>query len=409
MQNLRFFHVRFEDNSILDAYIYCGNIICITKSGDIKTLPLINVFRNFDYNNLYSNLAYMALIRNDWFDNSQGSNFFSVDTIKESFFSTWNNFALSTYEFKAKEQWVTIGSVSSMPIYDIKAYGFKLFLGAKDGLYEAPLMTGEYKPIKLSGKIEKKFDSRVIGLSARNGEVAISAGSEGLFHGSLWDIKGTLKVEEKRKSSNSLRTNWMESFNLMNYERQNNFSYLVNNVKTEEKKRPFRYSSFDDSSNKIRIDRFGDEIISMEALMSNNKQIRQENILYAFNSSRTAFLVLNDGNIISTNMVEGNTYHLSSKIKALPKMILSNNKVDDIMSVNFIHGATIIEYFGMTVLIKDNMYSILAEGPVISVRTFPSSKRSKKMIAITDEKGLSLFVIPVIKGSFYGTMDGVLV
>jgi hypothetical protein len=375
----------------------------VTKDGYIKVLPLTALY--YDYretqeNEKYYSLFEMAVLRNDWFDNAQGNNFFRNSDFNTAFFAGWKSFCAETFFFEGS-QWETIAKLPSMPVYDMKIYGFKIFLGTGEGLYELPIYSQEYHVIQRTGEVSKKFDARVIGLSARGGEIAVSAGNEGLFHGTIWTKDGSLNVdEEHRYCKKSIRTNWIYSFDLLNYESNSSFSYVSNKVCTSKEQRPFRYAKFDDSPNKRHIEEFGVSIIPMSKFLAKTK-INCEDISYSYCSSGKTFFVMRTGQLIYSNTAFDKTsMRLSSRHQNDCTI-----KQDDIMSVSLMKNATIIEYFDTTVLRMGDICKTLSNESTISVRTFPGSRRFNKMIAITDEHGVSLYTVPIItlpsKQSFY--------
>jgi hypothetical protein len=397
MQDLNTFKVIMNVENILDSYIYSGNLISVFTNGDIKILPLTKIFYSLrESYKKYDSYLEIALLRNDWFDNPQGSNFLRINAIYREFIKQWNVFAGSEYIYDNDEDWDTLCTLPEMPVYDIKAYGLSIFFGVKTGLYEMPIEVQEYFPLIMKEPPKKIFDAKTIGISAKSGEIAISSGAEGLFHGTLWNQTGYLQVNQKPKAKISTRTNWIDSHNLINYESQTDYTYYENEIK-HDVKRPFQYSYFDDSPEKSKITVFGKNEYPLRKLLE-NINIKYSDIIYSFNSNNSAFFFLNDGKIYSTNTRhEEQQMHFSRRLNLIPqndKLNLAKHYGPPI-SIVFIPFGTIIEFFDCVMIKRDIDIEILSDEPAISVRTFPSSKRYKRMVCITTENGIKLNTIPI--------------
>lgn len=82
-------------------------------------------------------------------------------------------------------------------INDIKLYAFHLFIGSNKGLDQIVIDQTNKDDFKYQ-KSKNVFNENVINLSAYSGEVGMSCGHNGLIHGSMWNDRSILKINENR-------------------------------------------------------------------------------------------------------------------------------------------------------------------------------------------------------------------
>jgi hypothetical protein len=219
-----------------------------------------------------------------------------------------------------------------------------------------------------------------------------SADNEGLYCGSLWNEEKTTKVASRSYAKKSLRTGW-SSFDVINYERQSYFSYLENEIARRKERRPFGYSEIDEYPEKIEIVRIAKKIHSMDEVLK-KVPFKSSDVQYCFNSTTTCFFFLKDGHFVHINFARErhDGVRLRSKIHDLScstEEIIPNNPCS---AVTFPLGC-VIEYFDRVLLFHDNRVATLEDSPVISVRTFPASRRFRRQICITREDGIALHAV----------------
>jgi len=208
------------------------------------------------------------LKRNDYLANTQSKILFGIGEIKYEFRELWKvasekiNFFI---DFNI-DDYKIISTMPSMPVLDLKLYAMKMFIGAKKGLYEIDLKPENDKYTINPSKPKKRFDAKVIGLSAKSGQVMISGGSNGLFHGTFLNKEYKLKVVENPLAKKSLRTSW-SAFDTINYEQNNEFDYFVNQTeKLAPDKKP-TYSKFDERPEPKKITKFGKKKLNLSELL----------------------------------------------------------------------------------------------------------------------------------------------
>lgn len=172
----------------------------------------------------------MIFLHNEYSKGEAAKIIFGVTEIREVVEKLWQK-ASNEIEFELnfkdiQEECKSIGEYSSIPL-DIRLYGYRLFLGCKDGLYESRLNSEDNYQINPS-HLEKCYDGKVIGGNANYGSVVISADWDGLLTGEILDFDSKFRLDERHpQGKGSLRTGWMTT-DLMNYESTSEFDYYRN-------------------------------------------------------------------------------------------------------------------------------------------------------------------------------------
>jgi hypothetical protein len=367
----------------IDSYIYGGHLFLILKDGRIIYSQLSRVIRKLIENYPdFENLIKLSFQRNDYLSNTQGLIFLGVGEIKSMFSKLWEK-AADEVEFVIDfdiEDFEIIAEIPSMPVLDVKFYAMRMYLGCKEGLYEINLNPKDRYHLNPS-KPEKQFDAKVTHLNAKSGEIIISANNDGLFHGSFLNTKNKLKVMTKPVAKKSIRTGW-SSYDVINYEEQNNFEYFVNETSVIEKKP--EYSKFDERIERRKITEFGKSKYGLQELLENSS-IQKENIRYCFNSSTAGFFFMDNGQFVNINLnkEKKENFYFTSKNHSLPMLEENKKTFKRPISSSIVPKGCVVEYFDKVVLYQNSKAKIIESSPSINVRTYPSSIRYKNLISIT--------------------------
>jgi hypothetical protein len=387
----------FIPSDVLDAYIYVGHIFAVFSDGTLRIVPLATVFNKLVWAHPeLATVLNMAILRNDWLLNPQTSAFFYTPDILDVFTLLWQKAAETDFQVKLEHnEWQVMWELPSLPIYDLRLYAMRVYLGHRAGVHEGFVRINKQDDVEPQNGLRKVFDARTIAVSARSGELLFSADNEGLFHGSLWNGEAGVsntRVTERPCATKSLRTGW-KNFDVINYERNSWFSYLRNEIETMSgKPRAYIYSHIDESSEKIRISQMAVDTYSMDAVLP-SQLFHPDEIQFCFNNLGTSFFILRDGRFVSIKWAGKvqESARLSSKSRSFViRDEIGHDIVDKPCSALAFHDGSVIEYFDRVVLAQDNGILTLEDKPVVSVRTFPSSIRFKWLICITREDGLAL-------------------
>ena len=380
---------------VLDTYIYAGYIFSVFKDGTLRTIPILNIYNKLARKHPeFKSIFQLALLRNDWLTNSQASTFYHLNGGLEEIKSAWNRCAQKKLKVSSNffDEWKVLWEIPFMPIHDIRIYAMRIYLAHRHGVDEGYLNFDKKAILQSVNGLENIFDARTIFISARSGELMFSADNEGLFHGTLWNEGQKTKVTEKPHASKSLRTGW-SGFDILNYDSHSHFSYLKNTTEKAET-RTFRYSQQDEYPEKRRIIQIGTLVYDMKDMVYQESYDPSE-ISYSYNSRNTCFFILKDGRVSTRNFIKSQKIaaRLSSREYSWPIFIEMNKdvKIDSrpYSAVIFPSGS-VIELFNKVLLSHNKKITVLEKKPVISVRTFPTSIRFRRLICISREDGIVL-------------------
>ena len=231
---MRPFRLSIRSSELTDAFLYAGHIFLIAGAEELFAVPLTQILGQvIDRYPSYKIPLTLALIRNDWLENPQGSLFLSEKSVCDTFNEHWNTLSKKPPEHALDlKSDMRVGKSFKTTIYDIKPYAYNLFVGTGGGLLQINLNAEQYVRVSSISAPRKVFDTRTVNLSAYSGEVAISTGKNGLFHGTLWTENGELKVFDSLIEPVSFRTSWMNT-NVVNYQSKKDFSYLIHHTHKE--------------------------------------------------------------------------------------------------------------------------------------------------------------------------------
>jgi hypothetical protein len=375
-----------------DGYLYGGRLFLVCNDGAIKSISLWSIIAsNIDYLSPEYKIFKLAFDRNNWTTNSQAKSIFNIPSLHKQFQNEWNKFSDITYDFSIDDNELkTLDTIKNMPIFDFIIYGMRMFLGNRNGLHESGFSINGNSEIRLNEGFDKVIDSRVTNITAKAGSLMLSSNSDGLFHGQLWAINERLKVKQKPVQEQSLRSGW-SGYDVINYTSQNSFDYLKNSY-GRNSERKFLYSAGDEDSQKIWIDKVGDESISMDELFE-NIDINIEDIIYSFNSSESCFMFMKNGSFIHSylnkNYKNDRDVKLSSRIHDLPKN-KERNTVNRPISTRIVPNGCVVEYFDKVILMQNGNKIILENKGVTAIKTYPASIRYRNLITIFDGENLSI-------------------
>lgn len=375
----------------LDAFLYGGHLFAVLADGAFAALPISVILQKLPRH--YSDslgLLEMAFARNDWMENAQARATFASTALTKALRALWAATAdadLSPH--LTRTDWFFLDSVQDVHLQDFRLYAMRVYLGTRSGTFEARLRldNGEIGS-ELESSFQRVYDATTLGLSARAGEVAISAGDAGLFHGTISDYHTPLRVNATAAASRSVRTAW-SGFDILNYENHNAFTYLKNRTKTLTK-RPYLFLPGDDSAQKIAIRRFGIATYSMASLL-HDIAIEPSDVAFAFNTTSKCFFVLTNGSVVWTSLDrESAVPRLRHRLHTIARVKSSTASPHYGRVYGASAGAmgTVIEYFDKVVLLSHNELTLLHNSSAISVRVFPTSNRFRRIVLITTEDGI---------------------
>ncbi len=380
--------IRFSINvKALDCYIYAGKLFLILQDGRLVCCSYDNIigYLKHKYPDLKP-LITLAFQQCSYLHSDAAKAILGVKEVMDALHKVWD-YAANTIDFAIdftdiENEFMDLGLVPSMPVLDIKMYNKHVYLGCKGGLYE--FLYDEIGGFN-GPKIKKGFDEKIVHVDAKFDTVVLSAGSRGLFTGRV-PSADTTKVVEKEVMDKSFRSAW-STYNIMNYDKGNGFTCLVNEVKSLglKDRRRTRY----DGQESYEIVTVGKEQIGMEQLMEpimKKKRINMDDIIYCFNSHQSGYFLTKSGLLYQLNILSKSDaayYYSTNILREYPKV--ENLKGGRPVSASILPNGCVIEYFDNVVLYQNNKSSVIETTPSITVRSFVNSYRYKNIVAATKE------------------------
>lgn len=380
--------IRFSINvKALDCYIYAGKLFLILQDGRLVCCSYDNIigYLKHKYPDLKP-LITLAFQQYSYLHSHAAKAILGVKEVMDALHKVWD-YAANTIDFAIdftdiENEFMDLGLVPSMPVLDIKMYNKHVYLGCKGGLYE--FLYDEIGGFN-GPKIKKGFDEKIVHVDAKFDTVVLSAGSRGLFTGRVASAD-TTKVVEKEVMDKSFRSAW-STYNIMNYDKGNGFTCLVNEVKSLDLKdrRRTRY----DGQESYEIVTVGKEQIGMEQLMEpimKKKRINMDDIIYCFNSHQSGYFLTKSGLLYQLNILSKSDaayYYSTNILREYPNV--ENLKGGRPVSASILPNGCVIEYFDNVVLYQNNNSSVIETTPSITVRSFVNSYRYKNIVAATKE------------------------
>lgn len=369
----------------LDCYVYAGRLFLILQDGRFVCCSYDKIigYLKQQYPDLKP-LITLAFQQCSYLHSEAAKAILGVKEVMDALHKVWDYAACTVnfvIDFKDIEhEFTDLGTMASMPVLDIKMYNKHVYLGCKEGLYEFMFdeIFGFKKP-----NIKKGFDERIVHLDAKYDTVVLSAGCRGLFTGNVPNADVT-KIVEKEVMDRSFRSSW-STYNIMNYDKGNEFTYLVNEVKKLELKER-RRTRFDGQES-YEIVTVGKEQIGMNQLMEpllKKRKINMDEVIYCFNSHQSGYFLTKGGVLYRLNLLSRNNddyYYSTNILREYPKV--KRVEGERPVSASVLPNGCVVEYFDKVVLYQDKISSVIENTPSITVRSFVNSYRYKNIVVAT--------------------------
>lgn len=373
----------------MDCYIYAGYLFMALQDGNLVYVPMSVILQRLCHRyGEYESLLRLAFSRNDYFSSAAGKLFLEIPEVYEALRKVWKK---ASEEMDFYLSWSDISYAArsidtfNSPVLDMKMYAMNLYLGCENGLYESALNVEDDNYSINPSKLKKKFDAKVSGLNAGYGNVIVSSGREGLFNAPLDEGTRSIKVYERPNSPVSYRTGWSSS-NILNYDGDDSFEYLENEIKKADK--TIGYSKFDSKGSKEVITKIGSKKFGMDEMLK-KRHIETPQILYTFNSSQASFFCTKDSiYVLNFKSDKDENRYLSSKMKYL--FVGHKKKFQKPISASVVPAGCVIEFFDSVSLFHSSKEIVLEKEPTFRVRSFMNSLRYRNLVAATKMNSITI-------------------
>lgn len=386
-----------------DAYIYGGHLFVVLENGDLQSVKMGDVASLLQSRMPEHEVPLgLALLRNEWLTNPQSASIHLSDDTRAGFEAHWQicadaseRHADSFSTERLALPWHSHFQLQGMPLHDLRFYGMRGYFGGGPGVFEAPVLSLQTtrEAVPLLGRPHRIHDARCIAVSAKAGEVVLSADRDGLFHGSLWGLprNQSLEVTQAEGCARSIRTAW-RSYDILNYTTPSTFEYLENETEEwtgEHDRVPFAGPE-ESPERKRRISRFAANRTAMSDVWGVPDSAE---LTFVFNSASKVFTVYRDGSLRWQTVDLGGDEVRLKQAHGLPSLGASR-----VMSACMVARGLVLEYFSQVVLVHAGEVRVLEQAPAIAVRSFPTARRFRRIALIVREDGIALHAVPPERG-----------
>ncbi len=375
----------FVPGRFVDAFLYMGRVAAVTEERTLQILNLDEILEEMSERDpAIHPVATLMFARNDWAAEPVFKSLSRNASIWSSVSEAFDLFPQPFYELDAARRFTSeedlglpVGSILDMNIYNSR-----LYLGMNVGLFHLDLTWSEGAGLFQNG-LQKRIDARCRGTSVGFGSINASCGEDGLFS-SLDDFDWLEKRPTHQMTTiapRSVQTNWLQH-DLVNYA-----SFTEPTLLRSKSESVRRSADSADRERKV-ITEIGSEKIDLGYLLDllmTEYAVSKQSIQFTYNSTSVMFVHTNEGNFYALGIK-------SSKGKQ-PKLQFSRTYKGfgtRILGVNPTEAGLVIEADRRVLLFSDHNWYPIQETDVISVRTFPRSRRYRNVVAMTLEDGLML-------------------
>jgi len=375
---------RFED-----AYLYMGRLLVLTEERTLREYNLDRITDFIDtgeqgYGYGYAPIATTMFARNDWLASSQFKLLMQNNLLLQAFLAALDRFPQPFLDL-ANAAPAIIDVELRIPghlLLDMTIYNKRLYVGADTGLYHVDLDWNTNVPMTIHTP-QRRMDARCISTSANYGAVTASCGNDGLF--TILDDFGWSKRDTTptptETAKTSIRAGWM-TYDLINYATPT--QPLVFRTRHE----PARDDDRRAERDRTVLTNIGTERISLSFLFDRIQQdygIDRDAVQYTYNSNNMVFI----------HTWRGDFYFLGLKDiwGEEPSVRFTRTYKGEgtrILSAHWSKPGLVIETDERVLLFAHGEWHAIIESAVLSVRTFPKSRRFQNLVAVTTEDGVLL-------------------
>lgn len=373
----------FIPGSFEDAQVYMGHLIAFTTERDTRLIELEPLTARLETAYpAWQGILKLAFARNDWLTGSVVTSLARNRRVADALNKSVDE--LSTEELVVTGDDVDFHRLEGFTqkadvVLDTVLYGSRLYLGTTSGLFDYDI---DWQRRKVH-RMRQRIDARCVAASAEYGAVNASCEADGLFTGYDefgWTASyGDGSIELTQTAPRSVRSAWY-STDLVNYEGAVEPELLrasIEEVKVS--------SAFAERERKV-VTRFsdpsGDELKDLVGTLHYERRVPQDDLQFIWNSSRAFF-------------INTHSHGFFTAVRNPPKqggtrIARHGSATGRVVAVHpFARGWVIETDFRPYVLSGGRLSQLIDEEP-LSVRTFPGSKRYRRLITVTVEDGVHL-------------------
>lgn len=382
----------FFPGLFVDAYIYLGRLIAFTDEQSMRMYDLEGVAASIERDaSQYAPAAIFLFARNDWLRSAQITSLMRNTESRDAFLSLVRRFSeLECRVIDSPARSEAPFRAASQTILDMECYGYRLYVGANDGLYDVPI---DWTDWMMAGQPHKRLDARCQRVAVGFGSVNVSCGADGLFAGLDEFSQSSHPIERglNRVSDVSLRTSWFGN-DLLNYE--DNVAAELFQVHTEKVDRR-RADRVTDSSIITYIETDPIPADSVFGFLSSEYRVNEEDVQYSFNTSKLMFVHTYAGQLYSLDPgLDRSSKHVAfGEAKLVNQFDGPGERILSASPWRLGGGCIVFETDNRVQLFYEGKMATLVEEPVISVRVYNRTKRAQNLLTAVAGDGIWVMAV----------------
>lgn len=371
--------------SFEDAFVYMQRLFLLHEDRSLHVVSLDNLTSYIE--NKYPDLVPIPTLmfsRNDWLASSQLTSMLSNKDIRKSLLDTFDRYppdGLTVSENELGSDKIQL-KIQVNSFLDMQIYNSRVYLATDKGLYNCDLDLG-YQ-VATRSDIQRRNEAKCLNAIAKYGTVIASCGNQGLFGGIDefgWAGKQKMNSELKAFATKSYRSSWL-GYNVVNYESPRH-PVLLHCEK--ERVNPSTTGPERERVAITNIIRDGTDLETVFTGALEEYNLKPESIQHLHNSTSVLFINTSEGKFYGVGLRIAEDGSLQAQY-AKPYQ----GPPENILTVKTCAKGLMVETESKVFLFSHGNWIEILDSEVISIQSFPNSKRYKNLAAITVEQGVLL-------------------
>ncbi len=361
-----------------------GHLVVLTQDLSIQFYPLEQIASAIETSyGEHNPVVRLMFLRNDWLSGETMAYIARNAVIQAEIIHAFDKFpqpfAVLDTDLRPIAEYGL--HVSASVFLDFFLYGGRCYFATDAGIFHLDV-DWHVVPSLTRGSPEKRSDATCYTISAKYGALMASCGSDGLYgyideFGSSSDFN---LANGRRLAEKSMKIAWADT-SFINYTSNATMDVLRATLSSVSPagRRP--------ESEKKVMTRIEQDDIDLTGIVTRDiarRGFELDEVQFAFNSNSNLFLRVYSGEVFVFTIERVNnmlTLRRSRQMFAMPSRILS---------MHFGANWSVLETTDSVLLFADRDLTTIVERGVLSVRTYPRSRRYRSLVSIVHEEGVQV-------------------
>lgn len=263
-----------------------------------------------------------------------------------------------------------------MPILDILVKDNKLFLASLKGLFQIDLFSLMERKT-LDRVTERKFDGKVISLSAKQNKMLVSADYNGLFVTNILEGNGGIEnIADRPIATKSILSSWAK-YDIVNYVDSESPDFLISETEKYEQGKRTMY----------RLKTIGVETIGVGNLVNERRIYTDEKgVVFSYADNEEMYFLTKNHHLYKNSIIREDKVRLSIRPVRYSSYLLKETPLSMVTIGNY----CVMELFDKVVAFQHNgKLTKLEEGGIMNVSKCRPSSFDRNVLVATKEDSVS--------------------